>query len=263
MFKRNNSKNEKNRKNERNNTLSELINCFYNTNVIKIADTDEYTLKSGEKSNIYVDFRRLTSFPSLLKSVCKELNNNVSAMLVKSCYDGSKEKSGLRSRLRRIQKSKSLPNSSNYAFNERSHTPKTHIVGVPTGGISIAQTLSVQYDYSCLQLRETVKTHGLKRQLEGDWERGDRVILVDDVITSGTSLLECITKLENIGVIVLKVVVLLCRNSEGIRHVWNKKHIRVEHLFDMVDITRQKRNIELSHEFTNIGENSTLMECPF
>lgn len=236
------------------NTLTEFIECFYNTNVIKKSDTNEYTLKSGEKSNIYIDFRKLSSYPSLLKNVCKELNKNISKIMVKSIYDGKNKKTGLGDRLRSIQKSKSLPDNNIYSSSDQSRVPKSHLIGVPMGGNSIAQTLSVQYDYSCLYLRKDVKTYGLKRELEGDWKKGDRVILIDDVITSGISLLECIDKLERIGVTIIKVVVLLCRSDEGVKNIWDKKRIRVESLFNMGDIVKNDNNIETTHDF---------MECPF
>ena len=241
-------------KSSNNDKQAEFIECFYNTNVIKKSNTYDFTLKSGEKSNIYIDFRKLTSYPSLLKNVCKELNKNITKIMVKSIYDGKNKKIGLGDRLRSIQKSKSLPDNNVYSSSDQSRVPKSHLIGVPMGGNSIAQTLSVQYDYSCLYLRKDVKTYGLKRELEGDWKQGDRVILIDDVITSGISLLECIDKLERIGVIIIKVVVLLCRSNEGVKNIWNNKRIRVESLFSMEDIVKNDDNIEKTHD---------LSECPF
>ena len=190
--------------------MTNLINAFYNTNIIKHTNDEKnmFLLKSGKKSSTYIDFRILSSYPSILKNVCKELNISV--------------KDFIEINLNEIKEQQ----------------VKTHIVGVPTGGYSLAQTLSVLYNYSCLMLRSSsnIKSHGLKRQLEGSWQKGDRVILVDDVITSGKSLIETIDRLNNMHINVIKAVVILCRDKTAINTVWEQKNIRVEYLFSMDDI---------------------------
>ena len=239
-----------------------MIQCFYNTNIIQQSIKKEFTLKSGKKSNIYVDFRKLPSYPSLLMNVCKEMNKYCNTIIGKSLYSGENT-SRRRSRFSlynfKIRKSKSLEN--NYV--DKNDAPKTHIIGVPTGGYSLAQAISINYSYSCLFLRTNVKTHGLKRELEGEWQRGDCVILVDDVITSGNTLLKCINRLESIGVTILKVVVILCRDIEGVKKIWNMKRIRVNYMFDIEDVMIQNNDIDSTHNYKSLNEKSRLMECPF
>lgn len=243
--------------------MSNLVQRYNNSDIIKhCKEGDEpFVLKSGEKSKFYVDFRLLSSYPMLLKDTCIELNKSIKDFLNVNMNGG--EKVGSKSSLK---KSRSLPPSTNYYFNLgpnyssslQNTTSKinTHIVGVPTGGYSIAQTLSIQNNYSCLMLRSAsnIKKHGRKRELEGVWEKGDRVILVDDVITSGTSVIETIDRLDTMGISVIKVVVLLCRDENAIKTVWQEKNIRVEYLFSMDDIKKEFTvdDLENTHIFTSI-----------
>jgi uridine monophosphate synthetase len=54
-----------------------------------------------------------------------------------------------------------------------------------------------------------VKAHGARRLIEGDFEEGDRVAVVDDILISGGSVLEGIGKLESSGLVVEDVVVFI------------------------------------------------------
>lgn len=107
--------------------------------------------------------------------------------------------------------------------------------------------------YACLKniplegfiVRKEPKKHGTQRWLEGYVHQGDRVVIVDDVITTGKSVLQAIEKAEDAGLEVVKVVVLVDREEGGrekivnqgydfsavfsfteIKQAWEKKHGR-------------------------------------
>ena len=60
-----------------------------------------------------------------------------------------------------------------------------------------------------------MKAHGARRLIEGDFNEGDVVALVDDILITGGSLLEGIAKLESSGLVVRDVVVFIDHGSGG------------------------------------------------
>jgi uridine monophosphate synthetase len=59
------------------------------------------------------------------------------------------------------------------------------------------------------------KGHGTGRRIEGRFEEGERVVLVDDLITSGTAKIEAIEVLRQAGLVVEDIVVLIERGEQG------------------------------------------------
>lgn len=70
---------------------------------------------------------------------------------------------------------------------------------------------------SAFVVRKEPKKHGTMQWIEGDIKRGDSVVVVDDVITTGSSTIKAVTHLKEAGVFVRKVIVLVDR-QEGGRH---------------------------------------------
>jgi uridine monophosphate synthetase len=83
------------------------------------------------------------------------------------------------------------------------------IAGIPYGSLPTATGLSLQLHKPLLYPRKEVKAHGARRLIEGDFEEGDRVVVVDDILITGTSVLEGIAKLESSGLEVEDVVVFI------------------------------------------------------
>ncbi len=84
-------------------------------------------------------------------------------------------------------------------------------------------------------VRKVAKEHGLKKLIEGDVHQGDRVVIVDDVITTGQSTIDAIERARNEGLQVVKAVVLVDR-QEGGRENIEKKGVQVESVFTMSDL---------------------------
>ncbi|MDA0716899.1 MAG: bifunctional orotidine-5'-phosphate decarboxylase/orotate phosphoribosyltransferase [Cyanobacteria bacterium] len=83
------------------------------------------------------------------------------------------------------------------------------IAGIPYGSLPTATGLSLQLHKPLIYPRKEVKAHGARRLIEGDFEEGDRVVVVDDILITGGSVLEGIGKLENSGLKVQDVVVFI------------------------------------------------------
>lgn len=64
-------------------------------------------------------------------------------------------------------------------------------------------------------VRKKPKEHGTMQWIEGNIKAGDAVVVVDDVITTGSSTIQAITRLKEAGVFVKKVIVLVDRQEGG------------------------------------------------
>jgi orotate phosphoribosyltransferase len=64
-------------------------------------------------------------------------------------------------------------------------------------------------------VRKTPKSHGTMQWIEGNVQKGDRVVIVDDVITTGKSTIEAIARALEGGLEVVKVIVLIDRQEGG------------------------------------------------
>ena len=89
---------------------------------------------------------------------------------------------------------------------------RDHLAAVPYGAIPLATAAALAAGSSLVWPRPVVKDHGDRRPVEGVWERGDRVVLIDDVITSGTSAMEAAGLLRAAGLVVNDLIVVVERD---------------------------------------------------
>ncbi|MFH1014844.1 MAG: orotate phosphoribosyltransferase [Nitrospirota bacterium] len=64
-------------------------------------------------------------------------------------------------------------------------------------------------------VRKSAKSHGTMQWIEGNVKEGDRVVIVDDVITTGKSTIEAITRAKEAGLEIVKVICLIDRQEGG------------------------------------------------
>jgi orotate phosphoribosyltransferase len=64
-------------------------------------------------------------------------------------------------------------------------------------------------------VRKTAKSHGTMQWIEGNVNKGDRVVIVDDVITTGKSTIEAINRAKEEGLHIAKVIALINRQEGG------------------------------------------------
>lgn len=89
------------------------------------------------------------------------------------------------------------------------------LAAVPYAGLPIATALSLETNLPLLYSRKEVKTHGRARRLEGDYRAGERVVVIEDLVTGGGSLLETVELLREEGLEVRDAVVLVDREQGG------------------------------------------------
>jgi uridine monophosphate synthetase len=88
------------------------------------------------------------------------------------------------------------------------------ICGVPYGAIPIASLIAFNHNIPLLLIRKETKTYGLKKLIEGEYNAGDEIILVEDTITTGSSILKFIEILNRCKIKVLKIVVICDRRED-------------------------------------------------
>ncbi len=89
------------------------------------------------------------------------------------------------------------------------------IAAIPYAGLPLGVALSLQVGKPLIYARKERKTYGTASQIEGAFQPGEGVLLVDDVITRGDSKLEAIQPLADAGLIIEDIAVLLDRQSGG------------------------------------------------
>jgi len=89
------------------------------------------------------------------------------------------------------------------------------IAGVPTAGVPYASILAYQITKPFLYVRGELKPHGGERRVEGQLFPGDRVVLVDDLITTGKNTLQAAEAIRAEGGQVQHVLVLIDRQEGG------------------------------------------------
>ncbi len=89
------------------------------------------------------------------------------------------------------------------------------IAGIPYAGLPLAVAASLEGNLPLIYPRKEEKHYGTKRRIEGIYKPGDRVVLIDDIITDGGSKFEAIEVLEEAGLVVQDLVILIDREQGG------------------------------------------------
>jgi orotate phosphoribosyltransferase len=129
----------------------------------------EFTLASGAKSDYYVDIKRASTDPSVLRLIGEGFARHV----------GSAKR----------------------------------IAGMELGAVPLAAAASLASGVPFLMVRKKPKGYGTASQIEGVFEPGMEVVVVEDVTTSGGSSVEAVKVLRAAGLTVTKVVTVVDRES--------------------------------------------------
>jgi len=127
------------------------------------------------------------------------------------------------------------------------------IVGVPYAALPMATAISLRYNRPLIFLRKEAKDYGKRRLIEGIYHKGQHVVVVDDVISDGASKFETIKPIEEVGLEVSQVIVLLDRGQGGVQTVKNKG-------YHCIAITNMEEVLEVLYKHGRINYEQ-LMEC--
>lgn len=119
--------------------------------------------------------------------------------------------------------------------------------GLEIGAISIATTISdyayaaqPSRDWRTFVVRKQAKDHGLGKLIEGDYKPGDRALIVDDVLTSGGSLLKAVAAARGAGLTVTHALVLVDRQEQDGRKKVEAEGLTLVSLLTIDDLMRQQ-----------------------
>jgi len=136
-----------------------------------------FKLTSGRMSPYYIDLRIVPSFPDAFQRVCDICVRLIETELGAQGFD--------------------------------------RIAGIPTAGIPFASLIAYRMKKPFLYIRPRARLHGRGRRIEGIIMPGNRVLLVDDLITTGLSLGRAAKAIRAEGGVVSDAIVLLDREEGG------------------------------------------------
>ena len=113
------------------------------------------------------------------------------------------------------------------------------LCGLPYAGIPYAQTMSVIYNRPMILLRKEQKKHGTAKMIEGSINENDDIIILDDILTSGTSIIESLKYLDKFKI---KKILVIVDRKEGGRERLNELGYEVESLFSIEDFKKVSKS---------------------
>lgn len=124
------------------------------------------------------------------------------------------------------------------------------ICGVPYAALSLSSALAYSKKIPLIVKRKEQKKYGTAKLIEGDFEQGQKCILIDDIITSGISMIETADALKKEGLEIEHLVALVDREQGG---TWNlqEQGYQVHSLFtfgQIIDFFYQEKKIS-KHQF--------------
>lgn len=112
------------------------------------------------------------------------------------------------------------------------------IAGPALGAVPIATAISLHSKIPLLMIRKEKKGYGTSKLIEGDLRENDNVIVVEDVTTTGNSLLKAIDAIEDNGGFVKRAFVVVDR-CEGAQDNFNKKGTKLEPLISIEEFMKK------------------------
>lgn len=158
----------------------------------------DFTLASGKKSSYYVDLRLVPSYPHQFRTMIKNLQNNIVEDIGLDSFDS--------------------------------------LVSVPTGGLIIASALAIETVKPLIYVRSKPKDYGTTKSVEGQIYKGMRVVMIDDVATTGGSVVNAIKSLKDANITIEDAYVIVNR-MEGAEEVLKELGVKLHSLTNIMQIT--------------------------
>ncbi len=136
-----------------------------------------YKLSSGKASPYYVDLRVIPSFPDAFRQICDFYAEYITKNIGLDNFD--------------------------------------RVAGVPLAGMPFATQIAYNLKKPFLYVRKGIKLHGRERRVEGILISGNRVLMVDDLVTTGLTLKKACDAVRAEGGIVTEAVAFLDREEGG------------------------------------------------
>lgn len=152
--------------------MSELSEALKSCGALQFG---EFTLASGAKSDYYIDIKKASTNPEVLRLIAR--------LMAQKMRDEGIE--------------------------------ADRIAGVVLGSVPLATALALETGIPYVMIRKEKKDHGTGKLIEGDLNAGDRVLVVEDVITTAGSSIKAIGTLREAGADVRYVISVIDREGGG------------------------------------------------
>ncbi len=136
-----------------------------------------FTLTSGKMSSYYIDLRIVPSLPEVFKRITDIFIDAIKNMVNLDRIDA--------------------------------------ISGIPTAGLTYSTVIAYKLEKPLLYVRKELREHGTQKRVEGLLRPGWRVLIIDDLITTGNSILKAAEAIRNEGGLVEDALVLIDRMEGG------------------------------------------------
>ena len=175
-------------------------------NAVTLRPNDPFTWSSGIKSPIYCDNRLTLSYPAIRRDVAKGLEQLI-----------------------------------------RTHYPEVTVVaGTATAGIPHAAWVSERLDLPMVYVRSKSKGHGKGNQIEGKVTSNDKVVIVEDLISTGGSVITAANALREAGATVIGVVAIFTYGLEKGNSELEKEQLPYSVLTDydtLINVAKEQQSI--------------------
>lgn len=186
------------------NTEQTIATLLLDIEAVTLSPNDPYTWASGLKSPIYCDNRLTISYPEVRKTITQELVTLI----------------------------------------QKSYPEVDAIVGTATAGIPQACWVADDMNLPMAYVRATSKEHGKNNQIEGRLKAGSKVVVIEDLIsTGGSSILAC-EALEESGMEVLAVVAIFSYEMKKATENFEKAKILFQTLSRFSVLIEQAQKLE-------------------
>lgn len=172
------------------NTAKKTAEVLLHINAIKLSPNAPFTWASGWKSPIYCDNRLVLSYPAIRNYIKSELAKNI----------------------------------------ENLYGKPDVIAGVATGAIGIGALVADDLGLPFVYVRPEAKKHGRQNQIEGRLEKGQNVVVVEDLISTGKSSLNAVEALKSAAVNVKGMAAIFTYGFERSKTNFEEKNIELHSL---------------------------------
>jgi orotate phosphoribosyltransferase len=166
----------------------------------------DFLLYSGKKSPYYVDLRQTISDPATMDLIADSLARIIDNEIGRDKFD--------------------------------------KIMGVPTAGVPFATLVCQKLSMPMLYYRKERKEHGVRKKIEGKLDANDRILMIDDLITTGKSVVQAAEGAREQGGQVTELVVLLDREQGGCESLLSS-NIQPHFLFNVSDAFKWLNEVKL------------------